>query len=69
MDELRKECSKGVYIRKALEKVKIILYSNLEVYIKVHYQMKSFLTVYEAVKTTINDQVGWWGYLGRVTSV
>ncbi len=29
-------------------------------------QFKSFLLVYEAVKTTINDQVGWWGYMGRV---
>ncbi len=31
-------------------------------------QIKSFLLVYEAVKTTLNDQVGWWGYIGRVMS-
>ncbi len=30
------------------------------------YQIKSFLLVYEAVKTTINDQVGRRGYMGRV---
>ncbi len=29
-------------------------------------QIKSFLLVYEVVKTTINDQVGWRGYMGRV---
>ncbi len=23
---------------------------------------------YEAVKTTLNDPVGWWGYMGRVIS-
>ncbi len=29
--------------------------------------IKAFLLVYEAVKTTINDQVGWWRYMGGVT--
>ncbi len=29
-------------------------------------QIESFLLVYEAVRTTRNDQVGWWGYMGRV---
>ncbi len=29
-------------------------------------QVKSFLLVYEAVRTIINDQVGWLGYMGRV---
>ncbi len=24
------------------------------------------LLIYKAVKTTIDDQVGWWGYMGRV---
>ncbi len=32
-------------------------------------KIKSFLLVYEAVKATIKDQVGWWGYMGRVTWV
>ncbi len=32
----------------------------------IRIQIKSFLSVYE-VKTTKNDQVGWWGYMGRVT--
>ncbi len=30
------------------------------------HQIKSFLLVYEAVKTTINDHVEWWGNMGRV---
>ncbi len=29
-------------------------------------KIKSFLLVYEAVKTTINDRVGWRGYMRRV---
>ncbi len=29
-----------------------------------HFQIKSFF-VYEAVKTSINDLVGWRGYIGR----
>ncbi len=29
-------------------------------------EIKSFLLVYEAVKTTINDQAVWWGYMGQV---
>ncbi len=29
-------------------------------------QIKSILLAYEAVKTTINDRVGWRGYVGRV---
>ncbi len=35
----------------------------------IRIQIKSFLSAYEAVKTTQNDQVGWWGYMGRVTWV
>ncbi len=31
-------------------------------------QIKSFFVAYEAVKTTLNDQVGWWGHIGRVIS-
>ncbi len=29
-------------------------------------QIKSVLLVYGAVRITINDQVGWWGYVKRV---
>ncbi len=29
----------------------------------------SFLLVYKAVKITMNDQVVWWGHMGRVTWV
>ncbi len=32
-------------------------------------QTKSFLLAYEAVKITINSQVGWRGYMGRVIGV
>ncbi len=32
-------------------------------------QIKSFLLVQEAAKTIINDQVEWWGYIGRVICV
>ncbi len=32
-------------------------------------QIKSFLLVYEAVKSTLYDQVGLWGYIGRVILV
>ncbi len=31
--------------------------------------IESFLLDYETVKNTINDQVGWWGYMGRVIRV
>ncbi len=30
-------------------------------------QIKLYLLGYEAV--TINDQVGWWGYMGKVSKV
>ncbi len=34
---------------------------------KFHFKSnQSFLLVYEAVKTTTDDQVGWRGYMGRV---
>ncbi len=32
-------------------------------------QIKIVLLVYEAVRTTITDRVGWWGYVGRVVWV
>ncbi len=35
----------------------------------VDYQIKLFLLVFEEVKATINDQVGWWGYMERVIRV
>ncbi len=33
--------------------------------IKISFQINSFLLVYEGVRTTINDQVGWLGIYGK----
>ncbi len=43
------------------------VFNRPSAWVSVTYdQIKSFLLVYEAVKTTIYDQVGWWEYMGRV---
>ncbi len=42
------------------------LASNQVMFVHHHNKVKSFLLVYEAVKTTFNDQMGWRGYKRRI---
>ncbi len=39
--------------------------TDIRLHLVIPFQIKSFLSVYEAVKTTINDGVGWWGINGN----
>ncbi len=44
-------------------------FSRASEFLLITVQIKSFLLAYEAVKITINSQVGWRGYMGRVIGV
>ncbi len=38
---------------------------DIRQHLVIPFQIKSFFLVYDAVKTTIHDQVGWWGINGK----